>query len=699
MKTLNTKVKIIMILFCAATLAAALFCSCSLEKPHYGTLVINLPGSDSGRAVGALISPAFTATLRYQIECSGPGNVSRDFSGSSVSIPLNAGTWNITVEVLNAAEQNIAIANNTATVTIEGGKTSTIKMAVGIDTEQNDITTFAITDPVSVTGEIKENAITVSIPEGTDITKMEFSATHTGRSIEPATGPLNLTNPQSITVTAENGDKKTYTVSVSEGTSSGRLTIDGLQSDGQCIVYIFASGTDISTIDALDDLDKVQVVLALGLPVSGGVFPLYSVSGVFNDNPGLGNFDIDTSKLSPWTGSGSLPVLLIREGPNTFEWRWATVSFSDGNGTVNINSFKDIDLGNYSGYEGNDLDGFKTWLAGVGTNNPGKPYHVKLDIDDSSSSSGGGSFGSSINSSSLGGILNLPANSSKYISLDLSGSKFYNDQVNGSFTNCATLTGIDLPNPPNAVTEIIADSFLGCNNLVYVNMIDNVTSIGASAFEGCTNLTYVSLPPGLRDIRDKAFMGCTSLGLGDPSVLTIPAFVSYIGSEAFSGCTGLTAVMFTTKMIAKTFKDDAFMSSLVTAYEANGAGMYEFSGGWTKDTTAGYYEDGGSGWPSDDILSDYGLVGLPAALYTSWTIVDTTLTISFNTATNTVNNNTRSYLGNIQGGTSSSGWTYGSEIVYSGSNYYFRDFTKDNFILIWVFSGLDSKASITVLEK
>ena len=96
------------------------------------------------------------------------------------------------------------------------------------------------------------------------------------------------------------------------GTSDG-LTITGLPS-GNCYVNIFPSGTDISTITA---------AFAANNPVAYG------------SNDGGNVFTLLTLDSEIWTGSGNFQVFLTTG--NLF--RYATVSFSNGNGTVQYSSF------------------------------------------------------------------------------------------------------------------------------------------------------------------------------------------------------------------------------------------------------------------------------------------------------------------------------------------------------------------------
>jgi hypothetical protein len=70
---------------------------------------------------------------------------------------------------------------------------------------------------VSAEGVIVPNStmIDVSVPFGTNLSAMHFTATHTGASINPAPGTmLDFTSPQTFTVKAENGQEKIYTVTV-----------------------------------------------------------------------------------------------------------------------------------------------------------------------------------------------------------------------------------------------------------------------------------------------------------------------------------------------------------------------------------------------------------------------------------------------------------------------------------------------------
>ena len=68
---------------------------------------------------------------------------------------------------------------------------------------------------------------------------------------------------------------------------------------------------------------------------------------------------------------------------------------------------------------------------------------------------------------------------------------------------------------------------------------DSVTSIGSDAFSGCKGLTSITIPDSVTSIGNYAFKGCTGL-----TSIVILDSVTSIGYAAFSGCTGLTSITF-----------------------------------------------------------------------------------------------------------------------------------------------------------
>jgi hypothetical protein len=214
MKTLNLAAKAAILAMLLLSTGTLFFSCVPTTNDDYGTLVVTVPGVKSNARTA--VSVPFKGTLSCRIECTGPGgSVSRHAgSGDSPVISLMAGDWTVKVTVLNAAGEDIGSASST--VSIESGKTTTVTIPIRINTSGNAITRFSVTGPFSAEGGINAgtHSISVSVPMGTDCSAVYFSAVHTGVSINPASGPLNLISPQTLTVTAENGTPQTWIVKV-----------------------------------------------------------------------------------------------------------------------------------------------------------------------------------------------------------------------------------------------------------------------------------------------------------------------------------------------------------------------------------------------------------------------------------------------------------------------------------------------------
>lgn len=107
------------------------------------------------------------------------------------------------------------------TVTAANGSTKdyTVNVTVAPDTE-NSITDFEFLDFITpVVGNIDQTSrkINLTVPYGTDLSKLVPSITHTGAGIDPASGIANdFTTLATYTVTASSGATKDYSVEVKE---------------------------------------------------------------------------------------------------------------------------------------------------------------------------------------------------------------------------------------------------------------------------------------------------------------------------------------------------------------------------------------------------------------------------------------------------------------------------------------------------
>ncbi|MEE1964612.1 leucine-rich repeat domain-containing protein [Allomuricauda taeanensis] len=136
------------------------------------------------------------------------------------------------------------------TVTAENGatKTYTVTIEKGLKST-NSITSFKVNGNEAT---IDGDAISFTFPAGSDVdlAKLAPVIEHTGLAVDPDSGEeQNFTNPVEYTVTAENGDTKTYTVTIEKGLkSSNSITsfkVNGNEAtiDGDAIGFTFPAGS------------------------------------------------------------------------------------------------------------------------------------------------------------------------------------------------------------------------------------------------------------------------------------------------------------------------------------------------------------------------------------------------------------------------------------------------------------------------
>lgn len=161
-------------------------------------------------------------------------------------------------------------------------------------------------------------------------------------------------------------------------------------------------------------------------------------------------------------------------------------------------------------------------------------------------------------------------------------------------------------NTSSKIKTIGARAFKGCSNITSVTIGAPVTSIGANAFEGCSNLTSVTWNAvncsDFESYSTSPFYSrrtsITSFTIGT-TVQHIPAYLCYgmtsltgtksfssslqsIGAYAFSGCTGLTSISFSSASNLTSIGERAF-------YGCTGLTSISSIGSATKLTTIGTY--------------------------------------------------------------------------------------------------------------
>jgi len=360
--------------------------------------------------------------------------------------------------------------------------------------------------------------------------------------------------------------------------TGGSLTISGLSGSGTFAVYVFTAGTDVSTYEAISNAYISSSYQAVGATVtSGNSFTLIGWNGA--------------SATTAWTGSGNLPVLLLNATGSITDtgnpmYSYATVNFSNGNGTANISNFTAVVMGTTIDPDAptpgllytlnTDGTGF---VVSMGTATAkiiviAKSYEglpvtaiayegfvnnrsiTNIIIPDSVITIGDYAFygctsltsinvdENNLNFSSIDGILyNKAKTTIILVPSAISGSVTIPDSitsVNTSMFGSTNLTSINV-NESNLNYSSMAGILYNKEKTTLIlaprgisgsiTISNSVTSIGGYAFSGCHYLTSVTIGNSVTSIGDWAFADCTGL-----TSITIPNNVTSIGDGAFRYC-------------------------------------------------------------------------------------------------------------------------------------------------------------------
>lgn len=101
-----------------------------------------------------------------------------------------------------------------------------------------------------------------------------------------------------------------------------------------------------------------------------------------------------------------------------------------------------------------------------------------------------------------------------------------------AFMGCRQLISVQLPNTIQTLGE---GAFAICIALTDVNIPEGVTELPVGCFGNCGKLNAVTLPSTLKVINKMAFYGCKEI---ETSSFTLPEGLETIGEHSFSECTG-----------------------------------------------------------------------------------------------------------------------------------------------------------------
>jgi hypothetical protein len=492
---------------------------------------------------------------------------------------------------------------------------------------EKEITAFIFASPAAA-GTISGTDIAVTVPFGTDVTSLTPTITHTGASINPASGAAwNFSAPVEYIVTAEDGSTASYTVTVTVGSASAKAIT----------AFSFASPAATGSISGTDvavtvpyGTNVTSLVPAITVSPGATVNPASGVAQDFSDPVEYVVTAADKSTVT-WTVTVTVASSTAKEitgfsfaspaAEGTVNAAAKTVSVTvpyntERNGlipTITISGASIAPASLVAQYFSVPVEYVVTAADGTTA-----PWTVTVTVQGPlnsiaevtawlGSASGGASAADpvplpvSLNLASdwgnlLSAITDANSGSGAYVALDLSactmtgtefdsapgaaaaGEQYVVSLVlpnaarsikDGSYSNALFQYFTALKDVSGANVETIGNSaFINCAALTAASFPE-ATSIGNSAFFNC-NVTTASFPKAT-DIGEYAFTQCGAL-----TTASFPLAAS-IGNAAFANCTDLTTASFP---LAASIGNSAFQgcTALTTASfpAATSIGNYAF---------------------------------------------------------------------------------------------------------------------------
>lgn len=128
-----------------------------------------------------------------------------------------------------------------------------------------------------------------------------------------------------------------------------------------------------------------------------------------------------------------------------------------------------------------------------------------------------------------------------FCNCDLSDSIVWPKTIKNFSKNICSNTHLRSLDVPNTVVSFDMDAFMGCSDLIFVNIAkkSQLKTISSYCFSDCNLLEHIELPEGLNYIEEFAFRNSGLISV------TIPSSVKVLGMDCFNRCYALKEVAIT----------------------------------------------------------------------------------------------------------------------------------------------------------